>query len=178
MGALISRLLGKFSKEARILMLGLDAAGKTTVLNKMKFNEVQSTIPTVGFNVEEITYKNLTMNIWDVGGQHKIRKLWRHYYQNTNGLIYVVDSADRERVEEAKEELMHIMADDMMRDVPVLVFANKADLPSALSVGELARSLDLKSLRSKWFVQASSAVSGQGLAEGFDWMASELKERL
>jgi len=80
---LFSGLFGK--KEMRILMVGLDAAGKTTILYKLKLGEVVTTIPTIGFNVETVEYKNISFTVWDVGGQDKIRPLWRHYYQNTQG---------------------------------------------------------------------------------------------
>merc|ERR1719329_2012263 len=84
-------------QEMRILMVGLDAAGKTTILYKFKLGEVVTTIPTIGFNVETVEYKNISFTMWDVGGQDRIRPLWRRYYQGTNGLIYVVDSNDRDR---------------------------------------------------------------------------------
>ncbi|KAA8529590.1 hypothetical protein F0562_034310 [Nyssa sinensis] len=87
---LFSRLFAK--KEMRILMVGLDAAGKTTILYKLKLGEIVTTIPTIGFNVETVEYKNISFTVWDVGGQDKIRPLWRHYFQNTQGLIFVVDS--------------------------------------------------------------------------------------
>merc|ERR1711907_45124 len=90
-------------------MVGLDAAGKTTILYKLKLGEVVTTIPTIGFNVETVEYKNISFTVWDVGGQDKIRPLWRHYYQNTQGIIFVVDSNDRERVGEAKDELNRVM---------------------------------------------------------------------
>ncbi|EDM04598.1 ADP-ribosylation factor 1, isoform CRA_c [Rattus norvegicus] len=105
---LFKGLFGK--KEMRILMVGLDAAGKTTILYKLKLGEIVTTIPTIGFNVETVEYKNISFTVWDVGGQDKIRPLWRHYFQNTQGLIFVVDSNDRERVNEAREELMRMLA--------------------------------------------------------------------
>ena len=117
------RMIGK--QEMRILMVGLDAAGKTTILYKLKLGEVVTTIPTIGFNVETVEYKNLSFTVWDVGGQDKIRPLWRHYYQGTNGLIYVVDSNDRDRIEDAREELTKMLNEDEMRDAVLLVFANK-----------------------------------------------------
>ncbi|CAB4436522.1 unnamed protein product [Rhizophagus irregularis] len=95
----------------RILMLGLDAAGKTTILYKLKLNQSVTTIPTVGFNVETVTYKNVKFNVWDVGGQDKIRPLWRHYYTGTQGLIFVVDSQDKDRIDEARQELHKIISD-------------------------------------------------------------------
>jgi small GTP-binding protein len=88
-----------------VCAVGLDAAGKTTILYKLKLGEIVTTIPTIGFNVETVEYKNINFTVWDVGGQDKIRPLWRHYFLNTQGLIFVVDSNDRERVQEAREEL-------------------------------------------------------------------------
>ncbi|CAK91990.1 unnamed protein product (macronuclear) [Paramecium tetraurelia] len=107
MGLSFSKLFEQWfgKKEMRILMLGLDAAGKTTILYKLKLGEVVSSVPTIGFNVETVEYKNIKFTVWDVGGQDKIRLLWRHYYQNTQGLIFVVDSSDKERVDVAREEL-------------------------------------------------------------------------
>merc|ERR1711990_782280 len=102
-----------------------DAAGKTTILYKLKLGEVVTTIPTIGFNVETVEYKNLSFTVWDVGGQDRIRKLWRHYYQGTEGLIFVVDSNDRDRIEDAREELTKLLPEDAMRDAVVLVLANK-----------------------------------------------------
>uniref|UniRef100_A0A8C2WW89 ARF GTPase 5 n=1 Tax=Cyclopterus lumpus TaxID=8103 RepID=A0A8C2WW89_CYCLU len=100
--SLFDRIFGK--KQMRILMVGLDAAGKTTILYKLKLGEIVTTIPTIGFNVETVEYKNISFTVWDVGGQDKIRPLWRHYFQNTQGLIFVVDSNDRERVAESSED--------------------------------------------------------------------------
>uniref|UniRef100_A0A8R7PWJ6 ADP-ribosylation factor n=1 Tax=Triticum urartu TaxID=4572 RepID=A0A8R7PWJ6_TRIUA len=118
---LFSRLFAK--KEMRILMVGLDAAGKTTILYKLKLGEIVTTIPTIGFNVETVEYKNISFTVWDVGGQDKIRPLWRHYFQNTQGLIFVVDSNDRERVVEARDELHRMLNEDELRDAVLLVLA-------------------------------------------------------
>lgn len=90
-------------------VVGLDAAGKTTILYKLKLGEIVTTIPTIGFNVETVEYKNICFTVWDVGGQDKIRPLWRHYFQNTQGLIFVVDSNDRERIAEAEKELQNMV---------------------------------------------------------------------
>ncbi|EPQ27314.1 uncharacterized protein PFL1_06941 [Pseudozyma flocculosa PF-1] len=118
MGASFSKAMGKIfgNKEMRILMLGLDAAGKTTILYKLKLNQSVTTIPTVGFNVETVQYKNVKFNVWDVGGQDKIRPLWRHYYTGTQGLVFVVDSQDRDRIDEARQELHRIIGDREMRE--------------------------------------------------------------
>jgi len=181
MGGLMSALRNVFSSaesEQRVLMLGLDAAGKTTVLYKMHLNETVTTMPTIGFNVESVKVKSTTLCVWDIGGQEKIRGLWRHYYQNTDALVYVVDSADTERVEEAGEELSRVLGDDLMRDVTVLVFANKQDLPNALTPAAVAKGMRLdKERHRKWHVQGSNAVTGDGLVDGFSWMQSALKEK-
>ncbi|KAL8648480.1 MAG: hypothetical protein Q9210_004965 [Variospora velana] len=135
MGLTFSKLFDKLwgKKEMRILMVGLDAAGKTTILYKLKLGEIVTTIPTIGFNVETVEYKNIQFTVWDVGGQDKIRPLWRHYFQNTQGIIFVVDSNDRDRVVEAREELQRMLNEDELRDALLLVFANKQDLPVCLA---------------------------------------------
>ncbi|KAG9273007.1 ADP-ribosylation factor 4 [Astyanax mexicanus] len=180
MGLTISSLFGRLfgKKQMRILMVGLDAAGKTTILYKLKLGEIVTTIPTIGFNVETVEYKNICFTVWDVGGQDKIRPLWRHYFQNTQGLIFVVDSNDRERVQESAEELSKMLQEDELRDAVLLVFANKQDLPNAMAVSELTDKLGLQSLRSRtWYVQATCATQGTGLYEGLDWLSNELSKR-
>eukprot|EP01101_Sappina_pedata_P004694 TRINITY_DN2029_c1_g1_i2.p1 TRINITY_DN2029_c1_g1~~TRINITY_DN2029_c1_g1_i2.p1 ORF type:complete len:205 (+),score=93.94 TRINITY_DN2029_c1_g1_i2:93-617(+) len=173
MGAFFSLFSGK--KESRILMVGLDAAGKTTILYKLKLGEIVTTIPTIGFNVETVQYKKINFTVWDVGGQDKIRPLWRHYYQNTQGLIFVVDSNDRERISEAAEELQKMLREEELREAHLLVFANKQDLPGAMSVSEMTDKLGLQNLGGrKWYIQSTCATSGDGLYEGLDWLASQL----
>ncbi|KAK7498927.1 hypothetical protein BaRGS_00009736 [Batillaria attramentaria] len=182
MGLLLSRLTELFADfrndPARILMVGLDAAGKTTILYKIKLNEVVSTIPTIGFNVETVTpVKGVTFTVWDVGGQDKIRPLWRHYFQNSQGVLYVVDSADRERLVESREELHNVLSSDEMRGVPVVVLANKQDLPGAASVSEVADKMELSKLTSrKWHIHGTCATSGDGVYEGLKEMSRLVKE--
>ena len=158
-----------------VAQVGLDAAGKTTILYKLKLGEIVTTIPTIGFNVETVEYKNISFTVWDVGGQDKIRPLWRHYYQNTQGLIFVVDSNDKDRVGEAHDELHRMLSEDELREAIVLVFANKQDLPNAMSVAEVTDKLGLHSLRNrKWYIQATCATSGEGLFEGLDWLSANI----
>ncbi|CAD5224495.1 unnamed protein product [Bursaphelenchus xylophilus] len=180
MGLTISSLLGRLfgNKAVRILMVGLDAAGKTTILYKLKLGEIVTTIPTIGFNVETVDYKNISFTVWDVGGQDKIRPLWRYYFQNTQGLIFVVDSNDRERVEEARDELARMLNEDELRDAVLLIFANKQDLPNAMSAAEITDKLGLHNLRNRnWYIQATCATTGDGLYEGLDWLSNQLKSR-
>lgn len=190
-------------------MVGLDAAGKTTILYKLKLGEIVYAIPPniwvsghsadnpqhyhsnnryaepplldaflakltplVGFNVETVEYKNIQFTVWDVGGQDKIRPLWRHYFQNTQGIIFVVDSNDRDRIVEAREELQRMLNEDELRDALLLVFANKQDLPvsrnllrylrtssnmllqNAMNAAEITDKLGLHSLRQRAWVRA------------------------
>ena len=174
---LINSLAGPTQK--RIILVGLDAAGKTTILYKFKIGDTVSTIPTVGFNVESVTYKNIEFTCWDIGGQNKIRALWHHYYEGTHAVIFIIDANDRSRIEEAKMELYTVMKDDLLRDASLLIYANKMDLPGSMSVSEIANILELQGKlprSTKWYIQASVAVSGQGLYEGLDWLGKTLNE--
>lgn len=169
----ISRILGR--RQMSVLMLGLDSAGKTTMLWKLKTGETITTIPTIGFNVETVKYKDIQFTVWDVGGQGKIRSLWRHYYQNAEGLIFVVDSADRERIEEAADELHRLMTDDDLRDATLLVLGNKQDLPGAMNVHELVKGLGLnRYISRRWHVQCTCATDGSGLIDALKWMSRAL----
>ena len=164
------------NREMRVVMLGLDAAGKTTILYKLHIGEVLSTVPTIGFNVEKVQYKNVLFTVWDVGGQEKLRPLWRHYFNNTDGLIYVVDSLDRERVNKAANEFRQILDDPLMRNSAILIFANKQDLKGSLTPAEVCEALGLMDLKGRqWHVQASVAIRGEGLYEGLDWLSNTLR---
>jgi len=156
-------------------MLGLDAAGKTTILYKMKLGDYVQTIPTIGFNVETIKYKNVRFDCWDAGGQEKFRRLWHHYCQNSQALIFVVDSADDERMSEAKEELHRIIKEEALQNVIVLIFANKQDLAGALRKEDIQSRLELDSLTKKWHIEPTVATTGQGLYEGLDWLVANIK---
>jgi small GTP-binding protein len=165
------------NKKVRILMVGLDAVGKTTIMYKLKMNETVKTIPTIGFNVETMSYKTLTMTMWDIGGQNKIRALWKHYYAGTDAIIYVIDSSDTERLEESAEELFKMLQDDELANASVLIYANKQDLSGALTPNEICEKMRLTTLKNRnWTVQGTSAVKGTGLTEGLDWLAKVMNE--
>ncbi|RKP06787.1 ADP-ribosylation factor family-domain-containing protein [Thamnocephalis sphaerospora] len=172
---MLNRLWGE--KEVRILILGLDGAGKTTILYRMQLGEVISTIPTIGFNMETVTYKNIKFQVWDLGGQTSIRPYWRCYYANTDAVIYVVDSCDRDRMSTSKEELMGMLEEEELRDSVLLVFANKQDMPGAMSEVEVTEALGLSALRNRtWTIYKTSAVKGQGLTEGLDWLVDIISQ--
>jgi len=160
------------------LILGLDNSGKTTILYKLQMGEVVTTVPTIGFNVETVQYKNLRFQVWDLGGQTSIRPYWRCYYQNTSAVIYVVDSADTERLSLSKQELVAMLEEEELKDAALLVFANKQDLPNALPSNVVAERLGLASLKSRhWAIFNTSAIKGDGIFGGLDWLVALLRER-
>merc|ERR1711935_759159 len=179
MGSMFTKLFDSLisKKEMRVLMVGLDNAGKTTILYKLKLGEVVTTIPTIGFNVEAVEFENINFTVWDVGGQDKIRPLWRHYFQNTQAIIFVVDSNDKDRIAEAREELTRMLNEDELRDALLLVFANKQDLPQAMPAVEITDKLNLHQLRHRtWYIVQTCATTGDGLMEGLEWLSSNLKQ--
>ena len=178
MGNFFSNMFDNFfKKEVNGLMLGLDNAGKTTILYNLKLHETITTIPTIGFNVETVKYRNLGLTIWDVGGQEKIRKLWRHYFNNIDIVIYVIDSNDQGRLEESKKELHSLMSEDQLRDIDaLLIYNNKTDLPNSINTRSVAEILELNSIKQKWFIQPSSAINNDGITDGLDWLSKNIKD--
>ncbi|KAI8375493.1 ADP-ribosylation factor family-domain-containing protein [Blakeslea trispora] len=179
MRALFSSLFSKLwgEEEVRILILGLDGAGKTTILYRLQIGEVVSTIPTIGFNVETVTYKNIKFQVWDLGGQTSIRPYWRCYYSNTDAIIYVVDSVDKDRMQTSREELHAMLEEDELKDAALLVFANKQDMEGALSSAEVADALGLSTLKNRQYaIYRTSALKGEGLTEGLDWLVNIIQE--
>ena len=130
-------------REMRILMLGLDNSGKTSILYRLKLGQPKRTVPTIGFNVETLEYKNIAFTVWDVGGQEKLRALWRHYFASTQALIFVVDSSDRGRLQEAAEELHRLIKEEELQNALLLVLANKQDLPGACNAAEISEEMHL-----------------------------------
>ncbi|XP_062843527.1 ADP-ribosylation factor-like protein 14 [Trichomycterus rosablanca] len=169
----------KGPSEARILMLGLDGSGKSTLLYKLKYNESVVTVPTVGFNVETLETKDqhCLLTVWDVGGQHQMRTHWKHYYDDTAGLVFVVDSKDENRIVEAKKELVRILGNESLKGLPLIVLANKQDLPGAASCEDIAEVLNLNKICANrhWCLQPCSARTGAGLEECFRRMIYLLK---
>ncbi|GAA6047437.1 ADP-ribosylation factor-like protein 1 [Rhodotorula toruloides] len=178
--SLFTKISGLFSRqtEVRILMLGLDSAGKTTILYRLQIGEVVTTIPTIGFNVETVRYKNIKFQVWDLGGQTSIRPYWRCYYADTKAVVYVVDSSDRERLPINKAELLAMLNEEELQDAKLLVFANKQDQPDAMTPAEVSEGLGLDTLKNRqWSIFKSCAIKGEGLEEGLDWLATALQSK-
>jgi len=141
-------------------------------------NDVIETHPTVGSNVEEVTHRNIKFQVWDLGGQDKLRKVWATYYIGASAVILVVDSMDRARLPQLKEEFDALTTCDELRGAALLVFANKQDLPDAMTAVEITEALQLHANKQHaWQIQACSAVTGEGLYEGLDWLTHALKNR-
>ncbi|CAL4120890.1 unnamed protein product, partial [Meganyctiphanes norvegica] len=167
--------LPSLTTPLHVVMLGLDSAGKTTALYRLKFDQYLNTVPTIGFNCEKIKgtigkCKGTSFLVWDVGGQEKLRPLWRSYTRCTDGIVFVVDSTDIERMEEAKMELVRTVKSPENSSVPILVLANKQDLPGAKDAAQVEKVLALKDLgpQQLYHVQPTCAVIGEGLEEGLE----------
>lgn len=165
---LMNRAFGKH--EARALMLALDASGRTTMLYKWKLGEVVTTIPTIGFNVETINYRDLDLTVWDVGGCDKIRPLWRHYFQNTHILIWFQSLTDWDRLDEATEELRKALREDELKGIPCAVFFTKFDVPGIHSPEEFMERMNLKELLKtrEWAYVVTSSKDNDSLHQALD----------
>jgi ADP-ribosylation factor 1/2 len=174
---LLARLWRSSDKDTRVLMIGLDGAGKTTLLYQFKYAENVKPIPTIGFNVETMHINKLQITVWDIGGQSKIRPLWRYYFQGSHALIWVIDSSDVERLNESKEELHSILNEPDLSSSLLLVYANKSDLPTSLDYDIICKKLDLASITNrKWHIQQCCGITGEGLYEGMHWLTTMLKK--
>jgi ADP-ribosylation factor 1/2 len=165
---------GFISERKVFILLGLDAAGKTTFLYYARLGQVITTVPTIGFNVETVEWGNNNITCWDVGGCDKIRPLWRHYFQkNVRGLIFFVDSSDGERLPEVKSELDLFLHEKDVLSVPLLVVANKVDIPSALSIDQIVDGLGLRSIRNRrWSIIPTVCKDNHGIDDIKVWMKS------
>jgi len=172
------------SSSTQLTMLGLDLAGKTTCLYRLKFDQYTDTRPTVGFNCEKIQVESSSgrtcnFTVWDVGGQDKTRPLWKSYSRKSDGIIYVVDSTDKERLEEAKIELMKLLKSPETTGLPVVILANKQDLPGSLTCNDIEKALAMHELRQNqlWHVAPTCGVTGEGLEEAVEKMADLIEKR-
>ncbi|RQM18947.1 hypothetical protein B5M09_006361 [Aphanomyces astaci] len=176
MGTTLSRKVGRYwtRKDRRVLLVGLDSAGKTTILYHLRLHKAIPTLPTLGFNTEALSFHGLTLNLWDVGGQDTLRPYWRHHFTGTQGIVFVIDSSDHERVDLAKAELHGVLHDDQLRDACLLVLMNKQDL--AKGDVDVVKELALEEVcqSRKYLVQPTVATTGAGLEQGFMWLCEHM----
>ena len=167
--------------ELRILMLGLDNAGKTTCVKKFCDKDTSTISPTLGFQICPLQFRGLTLNIWDIGGQQTLRSFWRNYFESTDGIIWVVDSNDVGRLETCRDELHKILLEERLAGASLLIFLNKVDIVTALPACEIEKILDIAAIRAqKRHVQLvrCSAMTGEGLLTGVDWIVSDICSRM
>ncbi|KAF7502753.1 ADP-ribosylation factor-like protein 2 [Endocarpon pusillum] len=158
-------------KEMRILMLGLDNAGKTTIVKRIMNEDITSVSPTLGFIIKTIDFRGYKLNIWDVGGQKTLRSYWRNYFEKTDALIWVVDATDRIRLGDCGEELSGLLLEERLMGASLLVFSNKTDVDGCMSDDEIRQGLKLDAINThKWMIFRCSAVTGQNLDEGLEWI--------
>ena len=178
MGFLISKVIEFFSRSKnnfKIIILGIQNAGKTTILYRLALGQLVKTTPTIGSNVEEINYNNVKFQAWDLGGQENMRSVWDVYYSNTDGVIFVIDSNDKENYEESKNQFYKILQNDTLKNAVILIFANKQDLITSKKVNEIIEIYELDSIKNHvWHIQPCSANTGEGLLTGIKWLSDQL----
>lgn len=166
-------------KEMRVLMLGLDNAGKTTIVKRIMGEDVMQVSPTLGFIIKTIDFQGYKLNIWDVGGQKTIRSYWRNYFEKTDALIWVVDSTDRIRVGECRSELKELLREERLSGASLLVFLNKTDVAGCMSEREVQQKLDLDNIAThRWIIVECSAITGLNLDKGLSWIIQDARDRL
>ncbi|KAH8829941.1 ADP-ribosylation factor-like protein [Flagelloscypha sp. PMI_526] len=166
-------------REMRILFLGLDNAGKTTIVKKINGEDIMSVSPTLGFNIKTFQHGKYTLNIWDVGGQRTLRPYWRNYFEQTDAIVWVVDSSDRMRMNDCREELHSMLTEDRLAGASLLVLANKQDLAGSMTAKEIHTALNLDAITThNYSILPCSAITGLNLVEGLDWVVGDVAERL
>ena len=179
MGNKFSRMWKKLfsKKEAKVLMLGLDSAGKTTILYQLKLGLALETIPTMGFVYEKIQHKKFVLNVWDVAGQDTLRPLWRQYFQGTKAIIFVVDSGDKNRLDLAKQELHGILSDETIDDAILVLVANKIDL-NVMNKDQIEASMDLGRFYGRNMKSFGvCGTTGEGLEEMMEWIGKNINKK-
>ena len=167
------------STDRKVLLLGLDNAGKSTLCYYLKLGEVVDTIPTIGFNVEKIVYNSINLIVWDVGGHEKLRGLWRHYIEETEAIIFVVDSSDTERMPEVKKAVKMLLKESKTKGIPLLILANKQDLETALSIKQLQKELKLfGGCHESWSIHPCSLEERYGIDDGLNWLIKQSQIRI
>ena len=165
--------------QVRLLTVGLDNSGKTTIIKSFLSQDPTSTSPTLGFTINTLKYKNSQINFWDIGGQTTIRSYWRNYFEETDGVIWVVDSSDKLRIQDCKEELHNLLKQEKLAGATLLVFCNKQDINGALKVEEIKNLLDLNTITTRhWMIMPCCGLTGNGLENGLNWIMDDISSRI
>ena len=165
--------------QVRLLTLGLDNSGKTTIIKSILGQDPTSTSPTLGFTINTLKYGNNTINFWDIGGQTTIRSYWRNYFEETDGVLWVVDSGDKLRLNDCKEELHNLLKQEKLAGATLIVLCNKQDINGALKVEEIKNILELDKITSRhWMIMPCCGLTGEGLKEGLNWIMDDISSRI
>ena len=177
MGFIFSKILDFFSRSRsnfKIIILGIQNAGKTTILYRLSLGQLVQTTPTIGSNVEEISYNNVKLQAWDLGGQESTRSVWDVYFVNTDAIIYVIDTHDT-NYEESKNQFYKLLENEALKNTVILIYANKQDLSGAKGVNEIIQIYELNKIKDHiWHIQPCSAQTGEGLVTGMKWLSDQL----
>ena len=178
MGFILSKIIEFFTRSRnnfKIIILGMQNAGKTTILYRLSLGQLVKTTPTIGSNMEELQYENVKFQAWDLGGQESTRSVWDVYYMNTDGVIYVIDSQDENNYEESKNQFHKILKNSTLKNATILIFANKQDLPGAKTINDIIQDYELDKIKNHyWQIQPCSALRGEGLIDGLKWLSEQL----
>jgi ADP-ribosylation factor protein 6 len=167
--------------QCRVLMLGLDNAGKTCILYALENGTpLRDSKPSIGYTIKEFEKKKCNITVWDVAGKENLRELWKHYYEKSQAVVWVVDSADESRLHESKQALTSVLNDPQLKDIILLVVANKQDLSNALKPQQIKEKLDIEKIAKNhtWNIMGTSATPTlTGMDEGLEWVATSFKEQ-
>jgi len=178
---LLLKKLGFLNKRATLILLGLDNAGKTTLQCKLQTGMLRSFAPTTRAKSEEMVIGGIKMTAWDLGGHAAARHLWKNYWLQADGIVFMIDSADPERFEEARQELEQLaLSKELPADVPVVIFGNKCERKDSAPAEALAKALDIAKLHAATERPIElfmiSCLKGEGYEAGFRWLSHYLPD--
>ena len=162
------------ARPANILLLGLDGAGKSSMIARLTGDEVRTVLPTLGFSLRTFTLgsNSLQLKLWDLGGSASVRHYWPAYYAKASAIAFVIDTTDRHRLAENSLVLQHLLDDDDLIGLPLLVLANKQDAAEAIPASEIEELMHLSAIRDRlWHCTSCSALRGTGIVDGLHWLA-------